>query len=124
MALRKILHTGLAVDSLEDAIKMYEALGFKLMKKFSKPDLDAQGAIVQKGETAFELFQFNDLKHPEINFIRIHIAIYSDSLEKDVDQLTKQGFKVTIPITEGVIYRYAFVQDKSGVNYEIATDIN
>jgi methylmalonyl-CoA/ethylmalonyl-CoA epimerase len=120
--LKRILHTGLAVPNLEDAIKMYQILGFKVVNRFSKPDLKAEVALLSKGETTFELFQFNDPSNPQVQFIRNHIAIYSDSIEEDVTNLLEQGYKLTIPITEGVIFRYAYVQDASGTNYEIATE--
>jgi methylmalonyl-CoA/ethylmalonyl-CoA epimerase len=120
--LKRILHTGVAVPDLENAIKMYQILGFKVANRFSKPDLKAEVALLSKGETTFELFQFNDLSNPQVQFIRNHIAIYSDSIEEDVTNLLEQGYKLTIPITEGVIFRYAYVQDASGTNYEIATE--
>jgi catechol 2,3-dioxygenase-like lactoylglutathione lyase family enzyme len=120
--LKKILHTGLAVSSLEDSIKLYESLGFKVTTRFDKPDLHAKVVMVTKGETTFELFEFENTNNPQIEFIRNHVAIYSDSIEEDVRQLTSKGYKLTIPITEGVIFRYAYVQDKSGANYEIATE--
>jgi len=120
--LKGILHTGLAVPNLQEAIEFYKSLGFVVVKEFDKPDLKANGAMVAKGESTFELFQFNDPRNAQVEFIRNHIAIYSDSLKDDVDQLIKKGYKLTIPITEGKIFRYAYVQDESGTNYEIATD--
>lgn len=122
--LKKILHTGLSVPNLASAIELYESLGFKAVKKFSKQDIDADVAVVTKGETSFELFEFHNPEHPQVEFIRNHIAIYSDSIEEDVDKLLAQGYRLTIPLTEGVIFRFAYVQDKSGTNYEIATDKN
>lgn len=120
--LTKILHTGLAVPNLTEAVELYQSLGFELVKEFHKPDIDADVALVAKGETAFELFEFHNPDHPQVEFIRNHVAIYSDSIEEDVDTLLAKGYKLTIPITEGVIFRFAYVQDQSGANYEIATD--
>lgn len=120
--LKRILHTGLAVHNLEKSIQLYESLGFEVEKKFHKPDLDADVAMLSKGETTFEVFQLNNPDHPQVEFIRNHVAIYSDNIEKDVTELVNQGYRLTIPITEGVVYRFAFLRDKSGTNYEIATD--
>lgn len=120
--LKRILHTGIATTDLEKAISLYKTLGFEVSKKFHKPDLNADIAMMVNGETTYELFQFNDPDHPQIQFIRSHVAIYSDALEEDVDRLVKQGYKLVIPVTEGIIFRYAFVQDSSGTNYEIATE--
>jgi catechol 2,3-dioxygenase-like lactoylglutathione lyase family enzyme len=120
--LKKVLHTGLAVPNLESSIKMYESLDFKLDKKFHKPDIDADVAIVMRHETAFELFEFHNQNHPQVEFIRNHIAIYSDAIEEDINKLLGQGYQLTIKITEGVIFRFAYLQDQSGTNYEIATE--
>lgn len=119
--LKKILHTGLAVNDLDSALKMYKLLGFEVAKRFHKPDINADVAMVEKGETVFELFEFHDQDHPQVEFIRNHVAIYSDAIEEDVDTLQKQGYRLTIPITEGIIFRFAFLQDEAGTNYEIAT---
>lgn len=120
--LKKVLHTGLAVPNLEKAIEMYKSLGFEVANRFQKTDLQAEVAMVKKDGMTFELFQFNNPNHPQVEFIHYHIAIYSDAIKEDVAKLVEQGYKLTIPITDGVIYRFAFLRDKSGTNYEIATD--
>ena len=120
--LKQVLHTGVEVADLAKAIELYKSLGFELHRQFEKPEPKAQVATVKKGETAFELWQFEDKDHPQVAFIRNHIAIYSDNLEQDIKQLVADGYKLVIPITEGVILRYAFVQDPSGACYEIATE--
>jgi catechol 2,3-dioxygenase-like lactoylglutathione lyase family enzyme len=122
--LKRILHTGLTVPNLKASIDLYESLGFKVENKFHKSDISADVAMVGNGETMFELFEFHNLAHPQVEFIRNHIAIYSDSIEEDVDKLIKQGYELVIPITEGMVYRFAYVQDSAGMNYEIATDKN
>jgi catechol 2,3-dioxygenase-like lactoylglutathione lyase family enzyme len=122
--LKRILHTGLAVPDLDKALEFYHTLGFETTKLFNKSDIDADVALVTRGETAFELFEFHNPAHPQVEFIRHHVAIYSDDLEADINALTDQGCKLTIPITDGVIFRFAYVQDASGTNYEIATDKN
>ncbi len=120
--LRRILHTGIAVPNLGDSIKLYESLGFKVVKEFHKPDIDANVVYVVKDGTTFELFQFNNPGHPQFEFIRNHIAIYSDSIEEDVQALIDKGYKLTIPIIDGMVLRFAYVQDSVGINYEIATE--
>jgi catechol 2,3-dioxygenase-like lactoylglutathione lyase family enzyme len=119
--LKKVLHSGMGVNNLEQAIQLFISVGFKKVKEFHKTEPDADVVVMSKGETAFELFQFDD-EHPHVEFIRNHVAFYSDAIEDDVAQLLKAGYKLTIPITEGVIFRYAYLQDASGTNYEIATE--
>lgn len=111
----------MSVEDLKKAVRLYESLGFEVVKKFHKIDLDADVAMVSKDGTTFELFQFNNHNHPQVEFIRSHVAIYSTDLEKDIAELQSQGYKLTIPITEGMIYRFAYLRDKAGANYEIAT---
>lgn len=105
-----------------EAITFYENLGFELSKQFHKPGLDAEVDMMTKGEATYEIFQFNQTDNPEVQFIRNHIAIYSDDLENDVKKLVDQRYKITVPITDGVVFRYAFLQDSVGVNYEVATE--
>lgn len=120
--LKSVLHTGIEVADLAKSIELYKSLGFELANEFVKPEPKAKVATVKKDDTAFELWQFEDKEHPQVAFIRSHVAIYSDDLENDVQQLIDSGYKVVIPVTEGVILRYAFVQDPaSAFCYEIAT---
>lgn len=112
--LTTFLHTGLAVPSLESSIKWYQSLGFEVVKKFTKSDIEAEVAMVQKEGVTLELFQFNNPNHPHVQFIRNHLAFYSDSLEQDIEELVSKGFKIVIPITNGMVYRFAFLQDSAG----------
>jgi lactoylglutathione lyase len=120
--LKKVLHTGIEVSDLVKTIALYETLGFEVINTFEKPEPKAHVATVRKGETAFELWQFEDKEHPQVQYIRSHIAFYSDDLAKDVQKLMASGYDLVIPITDGVVLRYAFVQDPSGACYEIATE--
>ncbi len=119
--LKQVLHTGVRVDDLEKAVELYKRLGFSIRNQFDKPEPKAKVATVEKGEAAYELWQFEDAEHPQVKFIQNHIAIYSDDLQSDLKELEKQGFTIVIPVTDGVVLRYAFVQDPSGCTYEIAT---
>lgn len=120
--LKNVLHTGIEVANLAQSIELYKSLGFEVDTEFEKPEPKAKVATVKKDDTAFELWQFEDKEHPQVAFIRSHVAIYSDELENDVQQFVDSGYKLVIPITEGVLLRYAFVQDPAGAFcYEIAT---
>lgn len=121
--LKNILHTGIEVADLAKSVELYKSLGFEVANEFEKPEPKAKVVTVKKDDTAFELWQFEDKEHPQVAYIRSHVAIYSDDLENDVQQLVNDGFKLVISITEGVILRYAFVQDPTGAFcYEIATN--
>ena len=120
--LKHVLHTGVEVADLAKMISFYKGLGFEVSNQFEKPEPKAKVAILKRGDVAFELWQFEDSQHPQVRFIRNHIAFYSDDLEHDVQNLVQQGFRLVIPITEGVIMRYAFVQDAADSCFEIATE--
>jgi methylmalonyl-CoA/ethylmalonyl-CoA epimerase len=119
--LKHILHTGVEVADLDNAIALYKSLGFEIHNKFEKPEPKASVATLKKGDVAFELWRFHDKEHPQVAYIRNHVAIYSNDLENDARQLVASGYKLVIPVTEGVIMRYVFVQDAAGTCYEIAT---
>jgi len=120
--LKNVLHTGIEIADLAKSVELYKSLGFEVANEFNKPEPKAKVVIVKKDDMAFELWQFEDKMHPQVAFIRNHIAIYSDDLESDVQQLVDDGYKIVIPITEGTILRYTFVQDSAGTFcYEIAT---
>ncbi len=121
LVLKSVFHTGVEVADLEYAISLYSNLGFEVINRFEKPEPKISIAIVSKGDTSFELMQFHDKAHPHVKYIRNHIGFMSDDLEKDVQKFIDDGYKLVIPITEGVIVRNAFVQDSAGTCYEIAT---
>jgi catechol 2,3-dioxygenase-like lactoylglutathione lyase family enzyme len=119
--IKAFLHTGFEVKDLEQAIKLYEQFGFKVTRRFDKPEPKAVAAHLATASGAvIELWQFFDQQHPQVKFIRRHIAIESDDLEADIANFISQGCTLVIPVTKGVVLTYAFVQDPSGNNIEIA----
>lgn len=119
----KFWHTGFTVEDLDEAIKQYQALGFKLVQKIDKPEPKAVAAFMDHPNgSGIEIWQWFDKEHPQVEFIRNHLAFVSDDLDNDVEKLKEQGFEVVIPKTEGVVVDYVFVRDKSGNCFEIATD--
>lgn len=102
--LKRVLHTGVAVDDLEKAVQLYESLGFLVHNRFEKPEPRAQVATVKKGDVAFELWQFAEPAHPLVAFIRNHVALYSDDLEADLDALAAAGLHPRYPCYRGRDY--------------------
>lgn len=119
--IKNFLHTGFEVDNLEQAIELYSGLGFSLEKQFEKPEPQALAAQMSSPSgTGVELWQFIDKEHPQVEFIRQHVAVESDDLEGDINELVAAGCEVVIPITNGVTLTYAFVRDPSGNYIEVA----
>lgn len=108
-------HEGMGVNDLELEIKKYEALGFKLFKRFTKPGMKA--AMLFKNDDGVEFFEFENPNGEMEQMIKRHTAFVSDDLENDVQEYIGRGYKSAIPITEGTITkRFAYVEDSAG-NY-------
>lgn len=118
--IRGFLHNAFEVKDIEQAISFYQQLGFEVKKRFNKPEPKAKAAHIANDEgDTFELWQFIDKEHPQVEFIRRHIALESDELGEDVKRLVDQGCELVIPITKGVTLTYAFIRDPSGNYIEI-----
>jgi catechol 2,3-dioxygenase-like lactoylglutathione lyase family enzyme len=88
------LHYGFAVDDLDDAIALYKLLGFKEVRRFEKPEPKAHAAQLRSTSGGgIELWQFVDVDHPQVEYIRRHIAVASDDLESDIEKLVKKDVK-------------------------------
>ncbi len=111
----KFLHTGFEVNDLEEAVKFYKKIGFTLEKQFDKPEPKAKVAtVINTDRTTFELWQFIDKDHPQVQYICQHIAFETDDLDGDTKKLVEAGCGVVIPKTRGVTLTYTFVRDPSG----------
>lgn len=118
--IKGFLHTAFEVDDIEQAIDFYSNLGFKVTKQFDKPEPHAKAAHISNSQGAtFEIWQFIDKDHPQVEIIRRHIAFESDDLDSDIEALREQGCELVIPVTKGVTLTYAFVRDPSGNYIEI-----
>ncbi len=117
----RYLHTGITVKNIDKTLQLYGHLGYSVEKLFERPDLDAHAAQIKHIDgTVLELWQFESENHRQIRYIKQHVAFGSNALEEDVAVLTQTGYRLVIPITQGAILRYAFVQDPSGNCLEIA----
>jgi len=117
----KFWHVGLTVEDLDKAIAEYESLGLKVLDRFEKDEPHALAALLMGlGGAGVELWQWIDLEHPEVQFIRSHIAFLSDNPREDVAMLEERGCKIVIPETVGMLVAYTFLRDPSGTYIEIA----
>jgi predicted lactoylglutathione lyase len=117
--IKKILHQSFEVEDLEKSVKYYESLGFKPAASFEKEEGKAKAQIVELGDFAFEIWQFND-KSPEFYKIRNHIGAEVDDINETIEELIKLGSKIIIPITQGMTVEYfAFLEDLNGKIFEL-----
>ena len=119
--IKKFWHVGLTVKNLDQAIEQYQKLGFELIDKFEKDEPHAYAAqLKHPSGSGIELWQWLDEKHPQVEFIKNHLAFVSDDINGDVKMLVDQGFEIVIPKTKGITVTYVFVRDPSGNYIEIA----
>ena len=119
--IKRFWHVGLTVEDLNSAIEQYQNLGFELVDKFEKDEPHALAAEMKHTNgSGIELWQWFDQAHPQVEFIKNHIAFVSNNQDEDVRQLVEQGWEIVIPKTTGVIVNYVFLRDPSGNYIEIA----
>jgi methylmalonyl-CoA epimerase len=118
----RIHHLGVAVSSLDDALKFYrDALGLTAAQTVEVEQEKVRVAMLPAGEARIELLEPTAADSPIAKFLAKrgdglhHIALRTDDLEAAVERLKRQGARlVTEEIQIGAEgYRYVFVHPKS-----------
>ena|SRR3990167_9443052 len=113
-------HVGIGVADLDKTIGDYEKIGFEVKKRFTKDDVKARAALVVKGNSAIELFEFKDPVNELAQKISNHFALETDNLDSDLKKLVDIGYKVSIPVAEGVsVKRFVYVEDENNNQIEL-----
>lgn len=116
----KLWHAGFAVEDIEQAITLWESLGFKVKEKFEKGEPAAHAALLEDERgVGVELWQFTG-NSPLNKFVGRHIAFKCDDAKREAEKLKNYGFSEVIPYTQGVMVNYIFLQDKFGTYFELA----
>jgi catechol 2,3-dioxygenase-like lactoylglutathione lyase family enzyme len=119
--IKKFWHVGLSVANLEEGIAEYQKFGFEVAQRFEKPEPKAHAAhMTHPNGSGIELWEWLEKDHPQIEFIKRHMAFESDDFDSDLQKLLDDGFELVIPKNKGVTVTYAFVKDKTGNYIEIA----
>lgn len=107
-------HVGFEVENLEDSIKHYESLGFKVAGRFEYVEADFKGAILSaSGFGNVELFQFDNHDHEMAEKVKHHSAFETDDLESDLKSFLDKGYEIAIPLKNGkIVKRYVYLKDK------------
>lgn len=99
--IRKIEHLGIAVDSLEESIPVYEALlGTKCYKTEAVISEGVKTAFLAVGESKIELLEATNEDSPIAKFLSKkgkgfhHIAFDVEDIEKEIERLTGLGFQM------------------------------
>ena len=99
----KIDHVGIAVRSIEEARKMYEALGLSVAEIEDVPHEGVRVAMIPCGESRIELLEPLSEDSPVAKFLEKrgpgvhHICLGSDDVRQDDARLREAGFQVLRP---------------------------
>jgi len=120
--LKKIEHLGIAVDSIEESLKIYESLlGTSCYKLESVESEGVKTAFLQIGESKIELLQATNSDSPIAKFLAKkgkgihHIAFETDDIEAEIKRLVAQDFELIhqTPKDGADNKRIAFLHPKS-----------
>ena len=131
--MRKIEHLGIAVKSIHESEKMYEALLGKPSYKTEVVESEGVSTMFfQVGESKIELLEATNSDSPIAKFIEKkgegvhHIAYDVDDIEKELERLKKEGFQLIheSPKDGADNKRIAFLHPKStgGVLVELCEE--
>ena len=133
--LRKIEHLGIAVESIEESLKIYEALlGTSCYKIESVESEFVKTAFLQIGESKIELLEATNPDSAIGKFLSKkgkgihHIAFDVEDIEDEIRRLTAEGFELihTSPKDGADNKLIAFLHPKStdGVLVELCQEKN
>ena len=98
MMIKKINHIGIAVNSIEEAVKLYtDVLGLKVQDVEVVADQKVKTAIIPVGESKIELLESTDPEGVIARYIEKrgeglhHLALEVDNIKDTLETLTKQG---------------------------------
>ncbi len=133
MSAPSIHHLGIAVESIDDALALYDdSLGLKVGARVEVPGEKVRVAMLPAGDSRIELLEASDESSPVAKFLRRrgpglhHVALKVDNLEATVERLTAAGRRLT---SDGIRvgaegYRYVFVHPEGagGVLLELVEE--
>ena len=126
--MKKIDHLGIAVPSLDEALKAYEALGFKLEATHEVPTEKVRTAFLPVGESHLELLEPTDPSSPIARFLEKrsglhHVCVLVDDVAAALAEMRARGVPLVdeAPRTGAGGCRVAFVHPRgaAGVLLEL-----
>ncbi|AEH25357.1 methylmalonyl-CoA epimerase [Pyrococcus yayanosii] len=97
---KKIDHVGIAVKNLDESIKVWEGLGFKVEEVEEVPDQKVRVAVIRVGESRIELLEATSEDSPIAKFIEKrgegihHLAIGVEDIEAKLEELKRKGYRL------------------------------
>ncbi len=132
MKLNKIEHIGIAVKSIEEALKYYEnILGLKCYAIEEVQDQKVKTAFLKIGETKLELLEATSSESPIAKFIEKrgegihHIAFETDKIEETLNEIKNKGIRLIDETprkgAEGLQIAFLHPKSTNGVLTEICS---
>ena len=124
--IQKINHVGIAVKNVDEAVKFFEEnFGAELINKVELEFMQQISALVQIGESQFELMEGMGEESVISKYIEKkgegihHISLFVDNIDKACDELEAKGLRI---INRIPAMKMAFVHPKSvfGILVELA----
>ena len=117
----EIDHLGIAVTSLEEALRFYEdSLGMQVARRETVPHERVSVAMLPAGESRIELLEATDAESTVAKFLKKrgpglhHIALRVDDLQGAIDKLKARGaLLLNEPRTGAGGHTYVFVHPAS-----------
>ena len=131
---KKIEHLGIAVNSIEESLKVYESLlGKECYKSEVVESEHVRTAFIMVGDSKIELLESTDSSSPIAKFLSKgregfhHVAFEVDDIEAEMERLKNEGFRLIqeTPKRGADNKRIAFLHPKSthGLLVEICQEI-
>jgi methylmalonyl-CoA/ethylmalonyl-CoA epimerase len=131
--IKKIEHLGIAVNSIEDSIKVFETLlGTKCYKIEEVASEGVKTAFLQVGESKIELLEATNQDSPIAKFLEKkgrgihHIAFDTTDIEKEIERLITEGFELIHKTpkdgADGKIIAFLHPKSTEGILIELCQD--
>ena len=121
MKVLKIDHLGIAVPSLDEAVKAYEALGFAVESTHVVPTEKVRAAFLPVGESRLELLEPTDPSSVIARFLEKrsglhHVCVLVEDIEAALAELKDRGVPLIdeVPRPGAGGCRVAFLHPKAG----------
>jgi methylmalonyl-CoA epimerase len=131
----KVDHIGVAVRSLEDAVRVYsEGLGMEVSSTEDLPGEKTRASLIAVGESRLELLEATDADSPVARFISRrgegihHICLQVDDLAAAIARLTGAGIRMVDPEPRkgagGCLVAFVHPSSLGGVLLELSQSIS
>jgi methylmalonyl-CoA/ethylmalonyl-CoA epimerase len=128
----KIDHLGIAVKSIEQSRRLYEALGLTVLHEESVDQEQVRTAMIPTGESRIELLEPLSVDSPVGRFLQKHgeglhhVALHVDDISATLEDLKTRGVRLVSDEIQtgagGHLYFFIHPESAGGVLIEICQD--